>query len=239
MRTHFGTCVCVCVCVRVCDSNLRQGIFLIRLGRFASNHTGSDLEMQYALSTFGIQCKTLLDSESPGSVPGENDSKKQLHNEFIDRRRKIEYEENKARLEQEAKSGIILYPQLDDVLVGRGKPYQSFPGNVRFGGLIGDQNDEYHTMSDKFAKTCISIDIVKRVQEYGGRFIERTKTGDAWQVIDDSAAREKTAIGFRSRVSKVGMNGGSGMKLSRTLSPDMSMSSAKRLRYDPDVAISS
>lgn len=209
-------------------------ILLITLRVFASPHIGSNLEIQYALSTFGIQCKTLFNSGNPFGVSGENDSKKQLHKAFIERQREIEYKEEKFRLEREAKSGIILYPQLNDVLVGRGRPYQGYPGNIRFGQLIEAQNDEYHTRSDKFAKTCISIDIVKRVKEYGGRFIERTKDG-AWTVIDDSAAREKTAIGFRSRVSKVGMNNDGGMKLSRALGADVSMSSAKRLRCDPEL----
>ena len=114
--------------------------------------------------------------------------------------------------------------------------------------IIESNLDLYHNRIDRFAKTCLSMDIVKQVHEYGGRFIERTKSGGAWRVIDDVMAREKTVVAFRSRVNKVTNNGNkmngaagkSGGKLPRSsfFSPNTSSSSpiitqqAKRSRFN-------
>ena len=164
--------------------------------------TGSGLELQYSLSAYGISCGTLLQGSNAHPY-GEEDAKQQLHKHYIDRRKQIERQDEIDRLEEETKTGIIYYPQKDDILIGRGRPYQDYIGNDRWGRLIESNLDFYHKHIDKFAKTCLSMDIVKQVHAYGGRFIERTKDGTAWKVIDDIKAREKTAISFRSRISKV------------------------------------
>ena len=200
-------------------------------------HFGSSLEMQYSLSTFGIPCKTLLrndnNSERHNNLDQEDDPLMQLQSKYIQRRREIERQKTEHRIQQEIGSGIIYYPQPLDVLVGRGRPYQDFAGNRRFGSMIDSQIDQYAKCDNKFDKTCISMNIVKQVQGYGGRFIERTEDGNAWQVIDDVAAREKTSIGFRSRIAKA----------TSTAATDKSSSSfsasdnkeAKRIRYDPSI----
>jgi hypothetical protein len=195
-----------------------------------NTHAGSDLEMQYSLTTFGIPCTFLLQKDFRDGA----DMKKQLHERYIQRRRKIELAENEARIQEELSSGVIFYPQPVDVLMGRGRPYQEFPGNQRFGRLIDAHLDLYHKCSDRFGKTCLSMDIAKTVQEYGGRFIARTKSG-TWKVIDDVVAREKTAIGFRSRVSKVTPDGP--LKPSRAVDSIVTESQAKRLRYDPSITL--
>jgi hypothetical protein len=172
--------------------------------------------------TFGISSESLFRNAAS------DDGRMEIQRRHIARRREIERKEAESLEQEESKSGTILYPQPNDVLVGRGRPYQEFPGNQRFGRLIDENLDRYHTSSDKFAKTCMSMDIVKSTQEYGGRFIERTPSG--WKVIDDVGAREKTAIGFRSRVSKVSFK--LGEKSSRAGSGSLPSSESKRARYD-------
>ena len=165
-------------------------------------YTGSAFEIEYSLLSFGISpFKAFVPSEHAYT---ENDMRIQLHLKYIERRKGIEFHLEQERKEEELKSGIILYPQPDDVLIGKGRPYQNFCGNKRFGAMIDSNLDLYHKGGiDRFAKMCLTMDIVKQVQAYGGRFLERTKDGEAWRVIDDVVAREKTAVGFRSRVSKV------------------------------------
>jgi hypothetical protein len=218
-RTHFGTYIYP----RSSKSDLNPPPFRTNLC------AGSDLEMQYSLTTFGIPCKFLLQNDARDGI----DTKKQLHELYIHRRRVIEPEEENARVREELTSGVIFYPRPADVLIGRGRPYQEYPGNQRFGRLIDANLDLYHKCSDRFGKTCLSMDIAKTVQDYGGRFIERTKSG-TWKVIDDVVAREKTAIGFRSRVSKVNMDGPS--KPSRAYDRNVVENQAKKLRYDPSIA---
>ena len=208
-------------------------------------HYGSDLEMEYSLITFGIPCKTLLQSDlvyDDGS-----DMKQHLHQRFLERRRQTEQEEYETRKQEEKDTGIIYYPQPNDVLVGRGRPYQDYSGNQRWIRIIEDHLEMYHKHIDRFAKTCLSMDIVKQVQDYGGRFIERTKSGGAWCEIDDVMAREKTVVAFRSRVNKVdgmGVNkpkkqkkhlqeSSSTVRKNNQLSPQTSeVNNNKRLRYD-------
>ena len=152
---------------------------------------------------------------------------------YIQRRRAIEREEEDARTREEVSSGVIRFPQPADVLIGRGRPYQEFPGNQRFGRLVDSQLKAYQDCS-KFSKTCLSMDIVKTVQQYGGRFIEKTDA-DFWKVVDDSMAREKVSASFRTR-AKLRPTPNDTAKLSRVLSNGGSSREAKRFRFDPWVS---
>lgn len=87
-----------------------------------------------------------------------------------------------------------------DVLLGRGLPYQTHPGNIHLSKLIEERQDEYND-APKFQKTVITWEIVKRVQEeFGGRFLEKDESLGTWKVCSNDAARLKVAYGFRSRV---------------------------------------
>jgi hypothetical protein len=91
--------------------------------------------------------------------------------------------------------------------MGRGRPFRDFPGNQRWGQLIEDQLERYQNCPYKFGKTCISLEIVKTVQEYGGRFIQ--KTGEGWKLLDAPVAREKSLRAFRPRIMKSNYTSGS------------------------------
>ena len=95
---------------------------------------------------------------------------------------------------------IIEYPGPNDVLLGRGRPFQEYIGNRQFISLVEAERERYQRTEDKFEKTCISIDIVKKIQDIGGRFLDRTEEG--WEVVNDVTAREKASRAFRAKYSK-------------------------------------
>jgi hypothetical protein len=167
---------------------------------------------KYSMMTFGISCHALL--------PGGNEIDKQtLRHDYIQRRVETELEEARCRDLEELRTGLIMYPKPLDVLVGRGRPYQDFPGNLRMLLLVDGHMDRYWNCHDRFDKTCLFMDLVKKVQEYSGRFLERKP--DGWVVVNDTIARDKVSSGFRTKVLHANAS---------KSDPDRSGRSAKRMK---------
>ena len=89
----------------------------------------------------------------------------------------------------------------NDVLLGRGLPCQSHPGNVRLGQLIKDHQSEFNELK-KTDKTKLTYKIVNIIQnDYGGRFLEKDpKRAGMWRICSTDVARNKVSYGFRSLV---------------------------------------
>lgn len=180
------------------DARLRPAMGLIQLVvgqqiriRFRT-HFGSHLEVQYALMTFGIPMK---------SIPIRDDGtlKPEINEQYL-RERQIKDKEFRRREEDESlRGGVILYPNLNDVLLGRGRPFQQYAGNQRLNRMVDAHREQYQRIIDRFEKTCLSMDIVKLVQESGGRFLQRTQHG--WERVTDFVAREKVSHSFRTKPS--------------------------------------
>ena len=155
--------------------------------------------MEYSLLTFGIHCSEILSS---------GDGKTDLHDDYIQRRNEIEFEiDQRIKLEEE-KTGIVEYPTSNDVLIGRGKPYHEYVGTRKLIQIIDSKMAEYYkydlmkaskaNADDRFWKTCINTDIVAKITEAGGRFLQRIPN-KGWKILNQSMAREKTANLFRYR----------------------------------------
>lgn len=150
-------------------------------------HFGSHLEVQYALCTFGID----LRRENFGNAYIEK---------FLKVQRQNENEEKRKQQEEEARTGIIMHPSEIDVLCGRGRPYQDFPGNLQVGRIVDQHVPQYLETHERLAKTMIAIGIVKSVRNYGGRFLTRTEVG--WELATDKVARGKISQALRVRALK-------------------------------------
>ena len=87
------------------------------------------------------------------------------------------------------------------MLLGRGKPYQDFSGNIRLRKLIDSQWNRYNT-ADQSEKSSISMDIVKLVKAKGARFLERNDDSDEWVEVEDGVARLKVSHGFRNKTKR-------------------------------------
>jgi hypothetical protein len=197
--------------------------------------SGLRIEIQYSLLTFGIRCGKVFNG-------GQHDAgKRELFQQYHARR--VELEKKELLLEEEValRTGIIPYPKPDDVLIGRGSPYHGFAGNIRLSRLIDSQLARYRECGvDNFRKTCISMDVVKSVEEYGGRFIQKNKKG--WLLADYTIARQKAANAFRAKMAKFVSASSNSSDVMDVLTPPWKMSvpapdqrRAKRGRYDETV----
>lgn len=99
-----------------------------------------------------------------------------------------------------------IYDEVDgvnpnDVLMGRGIPFQTHPGNLRLAKLI-EEHAAYHNTASRFEKVVLTWKLVNIIKESGGRFLAEEK-GDGfskWKEVDDPVARTKVSYGFRSLI---------------------------------------
>ena len=89
-----------------------------------------------------------------------------------------------------------MYPSEKDVLFGRGRPYQEYPGNQHLYHLVKIQKDHYRLAEERLDKLCISAHVVKAIQESGGRFLRRV-TSEGWVEVTDAEARQKVVKALR------------------------------------------
>jgi hypothetical protein len=144
--------------------------------------TGTDMECIYKLMTFGIPSDAL-----PISPSGEPKLQRIL--DWLHARRKQETGAGKDT------SNRIVVPGTHDVLLGRGKPLQKHPGNLRYHHIIESFEDRYESAM-KLEKTNIAKEIVQKIKDAKGRFLKQDSAG--WVEIDDAAARYKVSHTFRN-----------------------------------------
>lgn len=160
-------------------------------GKLRTRYTfGSHLECIYSLRSFGVPL-------------GEDLPNRASMDRYIEQRKQMDQDYHRKRKEEESETGIILYPEGTDILVGRGKPYQVFAGNLLFNDIVSAGCDEYASNDDRFDKTLFSMRLVQSLQDDGCRFLERVeKLG--WKVVTDQVARKKViqALGRRLRNGK-------------------------------------
>ena len=148
------------------------------------------MEHDYFLMTVGIHTQGLIQRVKNGEKPD-------FLEQFIRDRRIIDKQLDDAEKQQEQQYQIVLSPNPNDVLIGRGVPYQNFNGNKQWNQLIYENLNRY-SVGKQFEKTCISMEMVKTIQQkYNGRFLQRSEKG--WTILKDSTAREKAASAFRTR----------------------------------------
>lgn len=155
-------------------------------------HFGSKSEAARSLLTFGIDLSDCL-------TPGEGMLATEKLLSYMETRRVKEALETQKRNDEAMVSGLIDFPGKFDVLMGRGRPFLGWEGNVRLSKLIHKNADLY--MEDKInrvEKTMLAMKIVQIIQLNGGRFIHRTEKG--WKVVDDKMAKEKVSQGLRAAV---------------------------------------
>jgi hypothetical protein len=95
--------------------------------------------------------------------------------------------------------GIDL-PGTNDVLLGRGRTFQDYSGNVKMRQLIHTYLGEYTTAA-KLGKTRCASKIVMMIKSHYGRFFRLSEDGWWEEVIDDHICREKVSMAFRTILS--------------------------------------
>lgn len=155
-------------------------------------HFGSPLEAAYAMLSFGIRthdCFTL----------GEGIMSPRYIEAFIKERRKkeAEWREREWQFEKPT-SRFALHPNPNDVLMGRGKPFREWSGNMRLAKIVSLHALRYsESTKERIEKTVIAMQIVHMIEnDDGGRFLQRKM--DGWEVVEDAVAKEKVSQALRT-----------------------------------------
>jgi hypothetical protein len=99
--------------------------------------------------------------------------------------------------ESPAKPYVIYDPLPNDILLGRGKPIQQRPGNVRYREMVEKHLNKYDE-GDKGVKYAVTAYIVHLLNEEGGRFLKGLEDG-GWVEVDEATARSKVSHTFRTQ----------------------------------------
>jgi hypothetical protein len=157
---------------------------------------------------FGIPTKVLpidgdgklkLDTVDPWIAERKRVEAERRELELLEESRKKE-EQNRGA-DADAALDVLDYPRSTDVLFGRGKPFQEYPGNIQFGELI-QKYWKLHQQSDRFEKCTISVQIVQHARASGVRFLKKNDSGQGrvggWIPVNDKVARERVSHTMRN-----------------------------------------
>lgn len=87
----------------------------------------------------------------------------------------------------------IKNPGKNDILRGRGGYTNHHPGNIKFRNAARALRAEYRRAeTGRHEKYLISVELVRNVKAYGGRFLEKGKD-NLWYEMDENAARKKAS----------------------------------------------
>jgi hypothetical protein len=90
----------------------------------------------------------------------------------------------------------------NDVLFGRGKPFQFFPGNLYLHKLTDLHRKEY-SQAARHDKNTIADRIIRIIKAKSGRFLKREHEGeDYWVAVTDTVSRAKVAHILRGKPRK-------------------------------------
>lgn len=101
---------------------------------------------------------------------------------------------------KQEKFKLILEPNNNDVLCGRGSITYLHPGNKQFRSIVS-RNKKYYNQSENGVKTIIARSIVSFIQNRSpqGRFLAQTKQKKMWSEITFDAAVQKTQQALREK----------------------------------------
>lgn len=122
---------------------------------------GSPVEIQYELGSYGIPTYAM-----PFDVNGRFSL--DVYQRELKERIALE-EQRKLALKN---SGRIDHPSSYDVLLGRGRPYQEFPGNIHLAALV-EQNQHAYETGERNEKQVLAKFVTDQILEKGGRFLKR------------------------------------------------------------------
>ena len=115
-----------------------------------------------------------------------------------------------------------IQPTQNDILCGRGRPFQCHYGNLEFHKLVGEHRDMY-SRARRARKPEIAQELVQMIKSGKrgppGRFLKRNNLAQGWMEVSDEVAQEKVSHALRDKPTR--------RKLSKS-----KKSEAKKRQYD-------
>ncbi|CAJ1965263.1 unnamed protein product [Cylindrotheca closterium] len=134
----------------------------------------------------------------PACIPVNEQGKSIDHLEYC---RRLEQERRHERLNYPLRHNIgVPFPQ--DVLLGKGTPFQNHPGNTNLRKVVVDRYKEYEK-AQKGLKKVIAKEIVDAIRGNGGLFLKQD--GKKWVPANDEVAVLKVSAAFRTLRGKGGV----------------------------------
>lgn len=154
---------------------------------------GSAMEIQYELLSYGIVIPMEL-------LNRDTLFKRSLDEAYLSKRRVADAQATSDIAlagKNDTVNLLVEHPESDDVLLGKGRSCQEYPGNQAMNRMIDERARDY-CAADKDQKSYIASRIVEQIQIHG-RFLER-KEGEGWKlVMDQTTLRNKITQAFRVR----------------------------------------
>jgi hypothetical protein len=102
---------------------------------------------------------------------------------------------------------IIATPSPNDIILGRGRPYQSFSGNLRMLRIVGEHKERYETTrrEDRRAYATNVLQLV--LQDGAARFLKRVEGEEQyWEEVSQAVALDKVhhALRKKGKTTKAG-----------------------------------
>lgn len=113
---------------------------------------------------------------------------------------------NKKAHKQLEPSNVIKTPNVHDVLLGRGKPFQNHDGNQSMLRIVDMYRKRYHE-SERAFKHEIIEEVLDIIKSKGGRFLERIDDFEKsfWNQVPHRMAYRKVGHAFRSNARRISM----------------------------------
>lgn len=152
-------------------------------------HFGSKLEIQYSLRTFGINIEDSNMSRGSGAF-----STERIQKYFQERQRKEDAWRQREAPYSKPSSKFALYPNKNDILMGRHKIVMPWTGNSVYNKLIENQAPRYVAANsmNRVEKTLIAFQTIHVLQkEYGARFLIRRD--DGWEAMQEADVQPRVS----------------------------------------------
>jgi len=151
-------------------------------------HFGSQTELRYVLSSYGIPTD-LMHISCTGTVKFGNFT---AWINFLSI--KLDQEESRRTPSEE----IVECPRSYDVVFRKGPTYRNNPGNMFYRELIESNSQEHASCKIRSEKYQITLQIIKTIEDRSGRFLEWSKERQMWIVMQDMAkVRGKVAAALK------------------------------------------
>lgn len=139
-------------------------------------YAGFNMETKYKLMCYGIQVDE-IPLTSTGTL------KTKVNNQSLNVRRAFE----QGRMDGLDTSGWILYPHIHDVLFSKGGNARH-QGNASFQHLMELKMGAYNSKTSRKEGKLIREEMIRQVNEKGGRFLELNRHGGYWVEIENQDA---------------------------------------------------
>jgi len=145
--------------------------------------------------------KLIVRVETKEQVPGETADKPSNSSNGLS-----SLKSNKNNQKQLNPSKTIKTPNVHDVLLGRGKPFQNHDGNQSMLRIVDMYRKRYHE-SERAFKHEIIEEVLDIIKSKGGRFLERIDDFEKsfWNQVPHRMAYRKVGHAFRSNARRISM----------------------------------